>query len=80
MKNSKKFVSIFAIISVICISLAACQSSNTVQTGGDTQTNANAQEYKYGKVDIPVPDGSLCGALQRRYGSSGSLGSVRKHG
>ncbi|MCH5184602.1 MAG: ABC transporter substrate-binding protein, partial [Oscillospiraceae bacterium] len=44
--------------------LAACQSSNTVQTGGDTQTDnkTETQEYKYGKVDLPVLDGSLCGA------------------
>lgn len=58
MKISKKLTSVAALLLalVMCFSLAACSNSET--GGGENDTG----EYKYGKVDIPGLDGSLCGA------------------
>lgn len=50
MKNIKKIAGAISLALTLCISLTACQNSNT------------SQEYKYGKVDIPALDGALCGA------------------
>lgn len=58
MKISKKLTSVAALLLalVMCFSLAACSNSEAGGEGNDTG------EYKYGKVDIPGLDGSLCGA------------------
>jgi NitT/TauT family transport system substrate-binding protein len=59
MKGIRKIAGVVALALTLSLSLAACQSTTT-QTSESSQESS--QEYKYGKVDIPGLDGSLCGA------------------
>ena len=58
MDRNKVTGRIIAIVLLVAFSalLAACSSSETGSTGSDEA------KYKYGKIDIPGRDGSLCGA------------------
>ena len=56
----KKVLSIFLAAALFAASLTGCGNS-----GGSTQSATSAAsetEYKFGKIDIPALDGSLCGA------------------
>ena len=46
-----------------CGSAGSTGSSGSTDNSGDTSSSAtSSEEYKFGKIDIPALDGSLCGA------------------
>ena len=62
----KKFLSI-ALLGVMVLSLlAGCgkatESGESGNAGASDSKKEDSSEYKYGKIDIPALDGSLCGA------------------
>ncbi len=68
MKLLKKSAGAVSILLALTISFSACGISDAVtppgsksSTPGKAQSTANSQ-YKYGQIDIPGKDGSLCGA------------------
>jgi len=68
MNSFRKIIGIIAVISILASLLAAC-GSKTEDAGQSSKTlgstdagSKNDNEYKYGKIDIPGKDGSLCGA------------------
>lgn len=67
MKPFRKVSGAAALILAVSISLTACNSTaaNTAGTTGSQSqksTQGTSTKYKYGKIDIPGKDGSLCGA------------------
>lgn len=60
MKNIKKIAGALVLVLTASISLAACKNAD--QPADNTAEEAETQEYKYGKIDIPALDGALCGA------------------
>lgn len=64
MKNSKRIAGVLALALAVSAALTACQPSgtNTEQSAENSAATTSTQEYKYGKIDIPGKDGSLCGA------------------
>lgn len=66
MKNIKQAAGALVLALTVSISLTACQNpstqSDSSQNDDGAATTASTQEYKYGKIDIPGKDGSLCGA------------------
>lgn len=64
----KKAAGVLALALAVSISLTACQSTNTSTSTESAQSEEadnsaeTTTEYKYGKIDIPGKDGSLCGA------------------
>lgn len=64
MRKMKKLTKILVSISVLTLMFSGCGKQAATET--QTQTNNNvaesSTEYKYGKIDIPGKDGSLCGA------------------
>lgn len=59
----KKLIRVILTVGLI-LSLTACGSTEAASTGGKgaTEAKTDQKQYKYGKVDIPGKDGSLCGA------------------
>ncbi|MBR1874528.1 MAG: ABC transporter substrate-binding protein [Eubacterium sp.] len=65
MKNNirKRLLCLGLITSLTVVSLTGCGSANSEQQGNNaSNTEADNGEYKFGKIDIPALDGSLCGA------------------
>ncbi|CAB1243991.1 exported protein of unknown function [Ruminococcaceae bacterium BL-6] len=70
MKIQKKFKGIVgasALILSLSVALTACGTNPGTKTGGAAPSGAAAtasgtSQYKYGKIDIPGKDGSLCAA------------------
>lgn len=67
MRKIKKLIGIVALFSISVSLISGCGKANVKETQGTNTTNAAnttaaASEYKYGKIDIPGKDGSLCGA------------------
>ena len=57
----KKVVSLFLTAALFAASLTGCgNAGGTIQS--DTSGSSATSEYKFGKIDIPALDGSLCGA------------------
>lgn len=61
MRKLKKTVSSVALILVAAIFLTACGGTKE-DTETAKQTDSSNSKYKYGKIDIPGKDGSLCAA------------------
>jgi len=62
MKHIKNLISVVALLSIFVVSLSGCGKSTAAGTKSDKTTGTPAAEYKYGKIDIPGKDGSLCAA------------------
>lgn len=65
MRNLRKIMGTAVFILVIVILLIARGSNNNQNTGdsqGPESSSRQISKYKYGKIDIPGKDGSLCGA------------------
>ena len=62
----KKLVSIVLATAVMAVTLAGCGGStgNAGADSGksDSSSSTDNSDYKFGKIDIPALDGSLCGA------------------
>lgn len=62
MRKIKKLTQIVAFISVFAALVSGCTKPEVRETQAEGKVTASASEYKYGKIDIPGKDGSLCGA------------------
>lgn len=63
MKRIKKIISGVMLLSILTSVLSGCgQTMATVNSKGGATPSATSTEYKYGKIDIPGKDGSLCAA------------------
>ena len=59
----KKFVSLLLSGVLFIAALTGCGNTENAGSTGDTSGSETAsEEYKFGKIDIPALDGSLCGA------------------
>lgn len=58
-KNLKKFFIMGALALCLLVALTACGSEKDTDSAA---TNTGDSEYKYGKIDIPGKNGSLCAA------------------
>lgn len=66
MRNKMRAAVLAAIVGIILTGCGNTQSTTGTGNGADTKnvskTESTDGEYKYGKIDIPGKDGSLCGA------------------
>lgn len=62
MKGFRKLIGTVALFSVFISLLSGCGPKNTGGSQGSGKAGTSSTEYKYGKIDIPGKDGSLCGA------------------
>lgn len=62
MKGFIKLISAVALFSIFIGLFSGCGRTNTGGTQDNGKTGTSSAEYKYGKIDIPGKDGSLCGA------------------
>lgn len=64
MKKTKLISLLVAVLALATLLSACSDSSSTTSSGGSTNAAAGTKttENKYGKIDIPGLDGSLCGA------------------
>lgn len=62
MRNVKKLIGLLAIIALSVSLFTACGQKKEVEKQTNTTADSSTTEYKYGKIDIPGKDGSLCGA------------------
>ena len=66
-KLAKKYIALM-LAAAFTVSMTACTSDSggsAADTGGstaNTESEGGSAEAKYGKIDIPGKDGSLCGA------------------
>ena len=58
----KKLLSIILAGTLILSAITGCGSSGSAGGTDSADSSSGTQEYKYGKIDIPALDGSLCGA------------------
>ncbi|HCK23599.1 MAG TPA: nitrate ABC transporter substrate-binding protein [Bacteroides graminisolvens] len=62
MKYFTKIISVVALLSLLVSSLSGCGQTNDSNASSSGTVATSTSEYKYGKIDIPGKDGSLCGA------------------
>lgn len=63
MKPINKILGAVALVLAASISLTACNAADPVSpAGSQSSKTTQSTKYKYGKIDIPGKDGSLCGA------------------
>ena len=61
----KKLLSLILTGAILVSALSGCGSSGNTSGEGNSDSGAGSsasEEYKFGKIDIPALDGSLCGA------------------
>lgn len=64
MKKTKLMALLAGVLALATLLSACGTSSSTTSSGGSTNAaeGTKTTEYKYGEIDIPGLDGSLCGA------------------
>lgn len=65
MKNLKNRIRAAALVLSLAVILTACGTKSvagTAVSSGAASTSTDTAQYKYGKIDIPGKDGSLCAA------------------